>query len=158
MRVGQGYDAHRMGEPGSGRSIRLGGVDVPFDREIVAHSDGDVVLHALCDALLGAIGAGDIGEHFPDTDPAYKDVDSLLLLRDTAALVARQGFKPVNVDITLVAQAPRVTPFKAAMSQNIAEVLSIEIARVNIKATTTEGMGFIGRKEGLACLAVVLVE
>ncbi len=158
MRVGQGFDAHRLADPGTGQAIRLGGVEVPFDRKVIAHSDGDVILHALCDALLGAIGLGDIGQHFPDSDPAYKDADSVSLLRSTVEMMVQGGFKPVNIDLTLIAEAPRVSEFRSAIRARIAEVIGIESQLVNIKATTTEGMGFIGRKEGLACLAVVLVE
>jgi len=157
MRIGQGFDAHRLGEPASTESIRLGGVDIPFDREIVAHSDGDVLIHALCDALLGAIGQGDIGLHFPDSDPQYKNADSLLLLKETMGIVFTQGFKPMNADLTLIAEEPRLGPYRHSIQAVLAETMGMEPGQVNVKATTTEGMGFIGRKEGLAASVVVLV-
>ena len=158
MRVGQGYDAHRYGESGTATSIRLGGVDVPFDHEIIAHSDGDVILHALCDALLGAAGLGDIGQHFPDTDPKFKDSDSTTLLVESLQKITDRGFRIVNADITLIAQVPRVATHKENMRRIIAELLGTGKDVINVKATTTEGMGFIGRKEGIAALATVLIE
>jgi 2-C-methyl-D-erythritol 2,4-cyclodiphosphate synthase len=158
MRVGQGYDAHRFGEAGSADSIRLGGIAVPCDRELIAHSDGDVIIHALCDALLGAAGLGDIGQHFPDSDPQYQDVDSVELLEEVVNMLARRDFGALNADITLIAQAPRIFDFKDDMRVVLARLLGVEPEAINIKATTTEGMGFIGRKEGLAALATVLIE
>jgi len=158
MRIGQGYDAHRFGESGSAESIRLGGIAVPCDCEIIAHSDGDVIIHALCDALLGAAGLGDIGQHFPDSDPQYKDADSTLLLRETLLELVRLDFSVVNVDVTLIAQVPRIAAYRDDMRMAMADLMDVEPAVVNIKATTTEGMGFIGRKEGLAALAVALIE
>lgn len=158
MRVGQGYDAHRFGVSGSADSIRLGGIAVPCDREIIAHSDGDVIIHALCDALLGAAGLGDIGQHFPDSDPQYKDADSTDLLGETVLRLEQLSFRVVNTDVTLIAQTPRIARHKDEMRVAIADLLGIKQTAVNIKATTTEGMGFIGRKEGLAALALVLIE
>ena len=158
MRVGQGYDAHRFGESGSTDSVRLGGIAVPCDREIIAHSDGDVIIHALCDALLGAAGLGDIGQHFPDSDPQYKDADSTTLLTEIVRKLAQQNFKTLNADITLIAQLPRIAAYKDDMRTAIAALLDVEPAAINVKATTTEGMGFIGRKEGLAALAMALIE
>jgi len=158
MRVGQGYDAHRFGVSGSADSVRLGGIAVPCDREIIAHSDGDVIVHALCDALLGAAGLGDIGQHFPDSDAKYKDADSTGLLVEVAGQLEQLSFRIVNTDLTLIAQVPRIALYRDAMRAAIADLLDIDQTAVNIKATTTEGMGFIGRKEGLAAVAVALIE
>lgn len=155
MRIGHGYDVHRFGD---GDAVVLGGVTIAHDRGVVAHSDGDVLLHALCDALLGACALGDIGQHFPDTDPAYKGADSRSLLRHTFGLVKRQGYRLGNADLTLLAQAPRVAPFTAQMCANIAADLECGVDRVNVKATTTEKLGYVGRREGLAAYAVVLLE
>ncbi|BCX87798.1 2-C-methyl-D-erythritol 2,4-cyclodiphosphate synthase [Methylomarinovum tepidoasis] len=154
FRVGQGYDAHRF-QPGD--HVTLGGVRIPFDRGLAAHSDGDVALHALCDALLGAAALGDIGRHFPDTDAAYKGVDSRLLLRRVRALLAEKGWRPVNVDLTIVCQAPRLVPHIPEMQANIAADLGLEAEAVNVKATTTEKMGFEGRGEGISAQAVALL-
>ena len=154
MRIGQGYDAHRFAP---GRRLVLGGVEIPHPQGLAAHSDGDVVIHALCDALLGAAGLGDIGEHFPDSSAAYKNIDSRVLLRHVTALLRERNLAAVNVDITVVAQAPKLSPHKAAMRDNLAQDLSIPIDRVNVKATTTEGMGFAGRGEGIAAYAVALL-
>ena len=154
MRIGQGYDAHRFAP---GRRLVLGGVEIPHPQGLAAHSDGDVVIHALCDALLGAAGLGDIGEHFPDSTAAYKNIDSRVLLRHVTALLRERNLAAVNVDITVVAQAPKLSPHKAAMRDNLAQDLSIPIDRVNVKATTTEGMGFAGRGEGIAAYAVALL-
>jgi 2-C-methyl-D-erythritol 2,4-cyclodiphosphate synthase len=155
MRVGQGVDAHAF-KPG-GRLV-LGGVEIPHDRGLEAHSDGDVVLHALCDALLGAAGLGDIGRHFPPDDPAYENIDSRILLRRVVDLVFGAGLRIVNADITIVAQEPRMAPHTAAMRENIRGDLGLESSRVNIKATTTEHMGFTGRGEGIAVFAIVLLQ
>jgi 2-C-methyl-D-erythritol 2,4-cyclodiphosphate synthase len=155
LRIGHGYDVHRFGD---GDHVVLGGVLIPHDRGIVAHSDGDVLLHALCDALLGACALGDIGQHFPDTDPAFRGIDSRKLLRHVYALIKKAGFKLGNADMTLLAQAPRVASYTSTMCANIAADLECEINRVNVKATTTEQLGYIGRKEGLAAYAVVLLE
>jgi len=155
MRIGQGIDAHAFKEGGT---LVLGGVIIPYPRSLEAHSDGDVVLHALCDALLGAAGLGDIGRHFPPGDPAWLDIDSRILLRRTIAMVVEEGCKLVNADITVVAQEPLLGPFIGAMREFIGADLQVSADRINIKATTTERLGFTGRGEGIAALAVVLVE
>jgi 2-C-methyl-D-erythritol 2,4-cyclodiphosphate synthase len=154
MRIGSGFDVHAFGP---GDFLMLGGVRVPHSRGVRAHSDGDVVLHALCDALLGAAGLGDIGEHFRDTDPKWRGADSARFVTTVLAMVQAQRLKVVNADVTVLAQAPQVTPFRAAMRQRIAQLLGIAEACVNIKATTTEGLGFLGRAEGIAAQAVVLL-
>lgn len=158
MRVGFGYDAHRLQAAGTASSIRLGGVDVPFDRAIEAHSDGDVVLHALCDALLGACALGDIGMHFPDSDPSWRGADSRRLLRACIEKVSATGCQLSNVDITLIAERPRVRTHVDAMREAIAADTGLGVDRVSVKATTTERMGFVGREEGIAAEAVALVE
>jgi 2-C-methyl-D-erythritol 2,4-cyclodiphosphate synthase len=155
IRVGQGYDVHRFND---GDHIILGGVKIPYGQGLEAHSDGDVVLHALCDALLGAAALGDIGKHFPDTDPDFKGADSRVLLRHVYRIVQEQGYSLGNADITIVAQAPKMAPYIIAMCDNIAADLQVETNQVNVKATTTEKLGFEGRKEGIAVHAVVLVE
>jgi 2-C-methyl-D-erythritol 2,4-cyclodiphosphate synthase len=154
MRVGLGYDAHRLT---AGRPLILGGVEIPHEKGLLGHSDADVLAHAIGDALLGAVGAGDLGTHFPDQDPAYKDISSLILLERIMQIVRDRGFAPVNVDATIVAQQPRLAPYIPAMQANLAPILSLAPADVNIKATTTEMMGFAGRGEGMAAYAVVLV-
>ncbi|WP_107850733.1 2-C-methyl-D-erythritol 2,4-cyclodiphosphate synthase [Oceanimonas marisflavi] len=154
MRIGHGFDVHKFG--GDGPCI-LAGVAVPYEQGLLAHSDGDVVLHALSDALLGAIGAGDIGRHFPDTDAAYAGIDSRILLRDVFAKVRAAGYVLGNADITVMAQAPKLAPFVDAMAANIAQDLQANLSQVNVKATTTEKLGFVGRKEGMAAEAVVLL-
>ncbi|RKZ34404.1 MAG: 2-C-methyl-D-erythritol 2,4-cyclodiphosphate synthase [Gammaproteobacteria bacterium] len=154
MRIGHGYDAHRFGE---GRRLVLGGVTIEHHLGLIAHSDGDAVIHALCDALVGAVGLGDLGQHFPETDPKYKDVDSRVLLRDVMEKLHALGYTVANVDLTIVAEQPRMAPHVDAMRENLASDLGIDGSRVNIKATTTEGMGFAGRSEGIAAHAVVLV-
>ncbi len=154
MRIGQGYDVHRLVP---GRALILGGVEVPFGLGLLGHSDADVLTHAVMDALLGAAGLGDIGRHFPDSDPAYKGASSLRLLETVGALLTQHGFAVGNIDATLVAQAPKVAPHIAAIRQNIAGALGIPPENVNIKATTEEGLGFTGRGEGMAALAVVLL-
>ncbi|MEJ2687919.1 MAG: 2-C-methyl-D-erythritol 2,4-cyclodiphosphate synthase [Gammaproteobacteria bacterium] len=154
MRIGQGFDAHAF-RPG-GRLV-LGGVHVPYERSLAAHSDGDVLLHALCDALLGAAGLGDIGKHFPDSDPSLKGIDSRILLRQVAAKLEEGNLRTANVDLTVVAQAPRLAPFVEAMRQTVAEDLGLAVERVNVKATTTEHLGFTGRGEGIAAFAVALL-
>lgn len=155
LRIGTGYDVHRLAE---GRRLILGGVEIPFDRGAVAHSDGDVLLHAVCDALLGALALGDIGQHFPPSDPAYAGISSLLLLEKTAALAAARGYRVVNLDTTIIAQAPKLAPYIPAMREAIARVLGIEAAAVSVKATTEEKLGFTGRGEGIAAQAAVLLE
>lgn len=158
MRVGQGVDVHRFDETSAPTDIRLGGVDVPAPHALLAHSDGDVLLHALCDALLGAAGLGDIGEHFPDTDPAWAGADSRALLKEVDQRVRQHGWRVVNLDVTLIAQTPRVGDYKSAIRASIAEVLNLELGAVNVKATTTEKLGFVGRKEGVAAEAICLLE
>lgn len=155
MRIGQGFDVHAFG-PGTG--FVLGGVHIPHTRGIQAHSDGDVLLHALCNALLGAAALGDIGRHFPDTDARYKGADSRKLLAQVVKLLAERGLKPAQVDATIIAQAPRMAPHIPAMCTNLASDLKLPHDRVNVKAITTEGLGYIGRGEGIAVQAVVLVD
>src|SRR5512143_2804841 len=142
MRIGHGYDVHRLVE---GRKLIMGGVEIPWEKGLLGHSDADVLLHAICDALLGAAALGDIGRHFPDTDPRYKGVDSRELLRHVASLLRERGFRVGNVDATIVAQAPRMAPHIPAMVANIAADVGLDEARVNVKATTTERLGFAGR-------------
>jgi len=154
LRIGQGYDAHRF-KPGD--HVVLGGVRIPFEQGMAAHSDGDVALHALCDALVGAAGLGDIGRHFPDSDPSLAGVDSRLLLRKVRELLSAQGLEPVNVDLTIVCQAPRLSQHIPAMCDNIAADLGLTRKWVNVKATTTEKMGFEGRGEGISVQAVALL-
>ncbi len=154
MRIGHGYDAHRFGP---GRPLILGGVQVPHDQGLVAHSDGDVLVHALCDALLGATALGDIGRHFPDSSAEFKDIDSRVLLRHVVARLGEQGYVVGNVDVTVVAQVPRLGPHIPAMRTHLAADLQVAESQVNIKATTTEGMGFVGRAEGIAAHAVALL-
>lgn len=155
MRIGQGYDAHRFQ---SGDAVVLGGVTIPFDRSLAAHSDGDVLLHAICDAVLGAAALGDIGRHFPDTDPTYKGVDSRVLLRAVRDLLDAEQWRVVNVDATVIAERPKIAPHVAIMIEHVASDLGITNDRVNIKGTTTEKMGFTGRGEGVAATAVALIE
>lgn len=155
IRVGQGYDVHRFKEGGD---VILGGVKIPYEQGLEAHSDGDVVLHALCDALLGAAALGDIGKHFPDTDPEFKGADSRVLLRHVYRIVQEKGYQLVNADITIIAQAPKMSPHTAAMCRNIADDLKVDVDCINVKATTTEKLGFEGRKEGIAVQAIVLIE
>ena len=155
IRIGHGYDAHRFA---SGAKLVLGGVAIEFERGLAAHSDGDVLIHALCNALLGAAGLGDIGRHFPDTSPEFAGVDSRVLLRRVVALLSERGFGVVNADVTAIAQAPRLAPHLGEMRTNLASDLGIEPGGVNVKATTTEGMGFTGRGEGIAAHAVALIE
>lgn len=155
LRIGQGYDVHRFQDDGD---VILGGVKIEYDRGLAAHSDGDVVLHALCDALLGAAALGDIGRHFPDTDPEFKGADSRVLLRHVYGLVLNQGFRLVNTDITIIAQSPKMAPYIEAMCENIADDLNVETNCVNVKATTTEKLGFEGRSEGIAVQAIALIE
>jgi len=154
IRIGQGFDVHAFGP---GDKIVMGGVVIPYSQGLIAHSDGDVLLHALCDALLGAAALGDIGRHFPDTDPAYANADSRALLRMVAAKVRAKGYTVVNADMTIIAQAPKMAPYIPRMLPLIAEDLALASDALNIKATTTEHLGFTGRKEGIACLASVLI-
>lgn len=154
IRVGQGYDVHRFVDHGD---VILGGVKIDYEQGLEAHSDGDVVLHALSDALLGAAALGDIGKHFPDTDPEFKGADSRVLLRYVYGIVQKKGYKLVNADITIIAQAPKMAPHIVAMCSNIANDLSVDPDCINVKATTTEKLGFEGRKEGIAVQAIVLI-
>ncbi len=155
FRMGIGYDAHRMGDD---RPLILGGVKVPHPQGLLGHSDADVLVHAICDALLGGISQGDIGRHFPDSDPQYRDMESLLLLQKVVELIEKRGFGVINIDATIVAQAPRLAPYLPQMEAAIAETMGLEKGVVNVKATTTEGLGFTGRGEGIAAYAVVLLE
>ena len=155
MRIGQGLDVHAFA---AGRKLVIGGVEIPHHKGLAGHSDADVLLHAICDALLGAAGLGDIGQHYPDSSPQYADVDSRVLLRSTAAKLKELGLRVVNVDATIIAEAPRMAPHIARMIGNIAADLGIAPAAINIKATTTEQLGFIGRGEGIAALAVALID
>ncbi|MEX0732069.1 MAG: 2-C-methyl-D-erythritol 2,4-cyclodiphosphate synthase [Aquisalimonadaceae bacterium] len=155
FRIGQGFDAHRFK---AGGRLVLGGVEIPHDRGLEAHSDGDALLHALCDALLGAIAAGDIGQHFPDTDPAWQGADSRQLLRAVLKLVRGAGYTVVNVDATVIAQTPKLAPWIPAMRETIGADLGLDTGAVSVKATTTERMGFVGREEGLAATAMVLLQ
>ena len=154
MRIGHGFDVHRFGE---GDQVTIGGVSIPHDRGLEAHSDGDVLIHALCDALLGALAKGDIGHHFPDTDPAWSGADSRRLLRQVMQLVHRDGYRLGNADITLVAEAPRMAAHIPDMLERLAADLQVEAAQVSIKATTTEGLGFVGHGQGIVAHAVVLL-
>ena len=154
MRIGHGYDVHKFGGEGP---ITIGGVSIDYEQGLLAHSDGDVLIHALCDALLGAAALGDIGKHFPDTDSAYAGADSRGLLRDVIARLHNLGYKLVNADMTIVAQAPKMAPHIATMQQLLAEDCAVDTDQINVKATTTEKLGFAGRKEGIAALAVVLI-
>ena len=155
FRMGQGFDVHKFGV---GEFITLCGVQIPYHQGFIAHSDGDVALHALCDALLGAVALGDIGRHFPDTDAQFKGADSRNLLAHVMSLVSNKGYKVMNADITIIAQAPRMAEHIDSMCQYLAQDLQVSIDQVNVKATTTEKLGFTGRKEGIACQAVVLLE
>ena len=155
LRIGHGYDVHRLTE---GRKLILGGVEIPWERGLLGHSDADVLIHAVMDALSGAARLGDIGQLFPDTDPAYAGISSLKLLAEVGRLLAEQGYAVVNIDATLLAQAPKIAPYKGQMTENIAEALRIEPERVNVKATTEEGLGFTGDGSGMAAYAVALLE
>ena len=155
MRIGHGYDVHRFAE---NRDLILGGVKIPYSQGLLGHSDADVLTHAVMDALLGAAGLRDIGFHFPDTDPKYKGADSLDLLSHVATLLKDNGYRVSNVDVTMLAQAPKLKPYILQMMENLAARLEIPVSRVNVKATTEEGLGFTGRLEGLACHAVCLLE
>lgn len=155
MRIGHGYDVHRLVE---GRRLILGGVDIPHEKGLLGHSDADVLVHAIMDALLGAAALGDIGKHFPDSDPAYAGADSLKLAAHVAALVRHHGYRIVNIDSTILAQAPKLAPHIETMRRNIADAVGVELSAVNVKATTEEGLGFTGEKLGIAAHAVCLIE
>lgn len=154
MRVGLGYDVHRLVK---GRKLILGGVDIPHSLGLLGHSDGDVLLHAICDAILGAAASGDIGIHFPNTDPRFKDISSLTLLEETHEIIKGKGFMVKNIDVTIVAEQPRIAEIIPLMKEKIAKVLKIKREDISIKATTNEGLGFVGREEGIAAFAVALV-
>ncbi len=151
-RVGLGFDAHQFAP---NRPLKICGLTIPYDKGLSGHSDADVALHAICDAILGALALGDIGQHFPDTNPKYKDADSSIFVRAVLNLATERGWQVGNVDITVIAQAPKLAPFKESMRQRIAELLGIDIGAVSVKATTTDRMGFVGREEGIAAIAVV---
>ncbi len=155
VRIGNGYDVHAFR---AGDHLVLGGVTIPHQRAFAAHSDGDVLIHALCDALLGAAALGDIGRHFPDTDPQYRGIDSRRLLRQVCALLGERGWRVGNVDLTIVAQAPKMAPHIEQMRGNLAQDLAVAVQQINVKATTTERLGFAGREEGIAAYAVALIE
>jgi len=155
MRIGNGYDVHRLVK---GRKLILGGVTIPFEKGLLGHSDADVLLHAVCDALLGAAGLGDIGLHFPDTDIQYKDISSMKLLSKICSMIADKGFAVVNLDTVILAEAPKISPYREEMKKKIAKAAGIEPKNINIKASTSEGLGFTGRGEGLAAMAIVLLE
>ena len=155
MKIGHGYDVHKLVP---GRELILGGVQIPYEKGLLGHSDADVLLHAVSDALLGAAGLGDIGKHFPDTDPQYKGADSLKLLQEVGDKVVIAGYRVSNIDVTMIAQKHKLRPYIETMEQNIAAALGIDQSRVNVKATTEEGLGFTGTMEGMACHAVCLLE
>ena len=155
MRIGHGYDVHRLVE---GRELIIGGVDIPYEKGLLGHSDADVLLHAICDAILGALGEGDIGRHFPDTDSAFKGADSLKLLAHVMSQADQRGYELGNLDATIIAQMPKMAPHIKAMRENIATVLNADTTQINVKATTEEGLGFSGAGEGIAAHAVVIIK
>lgn len=155
MRIGIGYDIHRLVK---GRPLIIGGLPIAYDKGLLGHSDADVLTHAICDALLGAAGLGDIGTHFPDSDPQYKDICSLTLLTETCRLLTEKGFRIVNLDATLLAEAPRLTPHYPEMQTRLADAMNINAADINIKATTTEGLGVIGKGEGIAAMCIAMID
>jgi 2-C-methyl-D-erythritol 2,4-cyclodiphosphate synthase len=155
MRIGTGYDVHRLVK---GRKLVLGGVTIPFEKGLLGHSDADVLIHAVCDALLGAAGLGDIGLHFPDTDPMLKDISSITILSKTVEMLNSKAFRVINLDSTIMAEAPKLSPYKTEMQKNISRIIEIEADCVNVKATTFETLGMIGRGEGIAAFCVALIE
>ena len=155
MRIGIGYDIHRLVK---GRSLILGGVSIAYEKGLLGHSDADVLTHAICDALLGAAGSGDIGTLFPDSDPQYKDISSLTLLTETCQLLTDKGFRIINLDATLFAETPKLAPLRQEMQTRLADAMSIKPAEINIKATTTEGLGVIGKGEGIAAMCIALID
>lgn len=155
MRIGMGYDVHKLVK---GRDLILGGVNIPYEKGLLGHSDADVIVHAIMDALLGAAALGDIGKHFPDTDPEYKGISSILLLKKVGSLLRENGHTICNIDATIIAQAPKLRPYIDTMNQNVADALGIEVSRVNIKATTEEGLGFTGSGEGISSQAICLID
>jgi 2-C-methyl-D-erythritol 2,4-cyclodiphosphate synthase len=154
LRIGTGYDVHRLV---TGRQLWLGGINIPFEKECLAHSDGDVLLHAICDALLGALALGDLGAHFPDSDRQYKNISSLILLEKTFRMISEKGYKIINIDATIVLQQPRISPYITGMRKNIAQTVKTGIENISVKSTTTEGLGFTGTGDGIAAQAVVLL-
>lgn len=154
MRIGTGYDVHKLAE---GRKLIIGGVEIPYEKGLLGHSDADVLVHAVMDALLGAAALGDIGKHFPDSDPNYKGADSLMLMREVRRILSENGFEVGNVDATIIAQAPRMSPHIDTMRRNIADALGIDVSQVSVKATTEERLGFTGRGEGISAQAVALI-
>lgn len=157
MRIGHGYDIHRFSDEKTTATLVLGGVSIPYEKKLLAHSDGDLVIHALCDALLGALALGDIGQHFPDTDAAYQNADSLIFLAKIMQSVNDKGYRIGNADISIIAEAPKLTPYKQAMRENLAKALAVSVDDVNVKATTHEKLDAIGNKQGIAAHAVVLL-
>ena len=155
MRIGHGYDVHKLAE---NRKLIMGGVDIPYEKGLLGHSDADVLLHSVCDALLGAAALGDIGKHFPDTDDRFKGIDSMLLLKNVAELLRKEGYKVVNIDSTILAQRPKLAPYILKMRENIAEAVGINTDCVSVKATTEEGLGFTGEGLGIAAHAVCLID
>jgi 2-C-methyl-D-erythritol 2,4-cyclodiphosphate synthase len=155
LRIGQGYDVHRLEK---GRNLILGGVQIPSEKGLLGHSDADVLVHAACDAILGAAGLGDLGAHFPDSDPRFKDILSLKLLSHCAKLIEANGYQVANLDASIIAQEPKLAPYREKMQRNMARALNIPPERINIKATTTEGLGFTGQGQGMAAMCVVLLE
>lgn len=155
MRIGHGYDVHKLAE---NRKLIIGGVDIPYEKGLLGHSDADVLLHSVCDALLGAAALGDIGKHFPDTDDRFKGIDSILLLKNVAELIRKEGYKVVNIDSTILAQRPKLAPYILKMRENIAEAVGINTDCVSVKATTEEGLGFTGEGLGIAAHAVCLID
>ncbi len=155
MKIGFGYDSHRLQ---AGRKLIIGGVEIPFEKGLLGHSDADVLVHAVCDAIIGAAGEGDLGAHFPDTDPAFKDISSLVLLKRIARMAKENGYRICNIDATVVLERPKLAPYLTRMSQNIAEAASVSPGDVNVKAKTNEGMGLVGISEGAVAFAVVLLE
>lgn len=154
MRIGTGYDVHKLVE---GRRLIIGGVEIPYEKGLLGHSDADVLVHAVMDALLGAAALGDIGKHFPDSDPKYKGADSLMLMREVRRILSENGFEVGNVDATIIAQAPRMSPHIDTMRRNIADALGLDVSQVSVKATTEERLGFTGRGEGISAQAVALI-
>lgn len=155
MRIGHGYDVHKLSQ---NRKLIIGGVEIPSEAGLLGHSDADVLLHAVCDSLLGAAALGDIGKHFPDTDPAYKNINSLFLLKKVGELISEGGYKICNIDATIIAQSPKMSPYIQKMRENIAGALNIDVSLVSVKATTEEGLGFSGRKEGISAHSVCLID
>ena len=154
IRIGTGYDVHRFSD---GRPLVLGGVTIPFEKGLAGHSDADVLIHAVCDALLGALALGDIGKHFPSTDPKYKNVSSITLLNEVATMVSSRGYRVNNIDSVIVAEEPRMSPYAEQMRKNIADAVGVNLGQVSVKSTTTERLGFAGRKEGIAAQALALL-